>query len=195
MKKIIVLLMTVFFLSSFGIVAQERTLAKNVKITTVQDDSSEDPDNLATEYFSQIMGVALSSNSNLNLYQFIYDWIGTPYRLGGKSKKGVDCSGFVGEIYGKVFNAIIGDNSRKMFNMVSPISRQELKVGDLVFFKIRSRAITHVGIYIGDDKFAHASSSRGVRISNLEEPYCKRYYFRGGRLPDDAKRQLETQLD
>ena len=72
MKKIIVLLMTVFFLSSFGIVAQERTLAKNVKITTVQDDSSEDPDNLATEYFSQIMGVALSSNSNLNLYQFIY---------------------------------------------------------------------------------------------------------------------------
>src|SRR6476620_10995507 len=72
----------------------------------------EDPDNLATEYFSQIMGVALSATSNLKLYQFVYDWIGTPYRLGGDTKRGIDCSGFAFQLYNKVFNTIIGNNSR-----------------------------------------------------------------------------------
>ena len=142
----------------------------------------EDPDNLAKEYFSQIMGVAVSASTNTKLYQFIYEWIGTPYRLGGKTKKGVDCSKFAYELYDQVFNTTLGHNSRNIYTQVDPIKKDELKPGDLVFFKIRSRNITHVGVYIGDDKFAHASSSRGVMISNLNEAYWKRYYYNGGRM-------------
>ncbi len=144
--------------------------------------NSSDPDNLAKEYFSQIMGVAVSASANTKLYQFIYEWIGTPYRLGGKTKKGVDCSQFAYELYNQVFNTTLGHSSRNIYTQVDPIKKDELKPGDLVFFKIRSRNITHVGVYIGDDKFAHASSSRGVMISNLNEAYWKRYYYNGGRM-------------
>lgn len=150
--------------------------------------STEDPDNLAKDYFSQIMGVAVSATSNVKLYQFVYDWLGTPYRLGGKTENGIDCSAFAYQLYDKVFNTIIGNNSRNIFSMVNPINKDELKEGDLVFFKINSRAISHIGVYLGNNKFAHASSSRGVMISNLNEPYWKRYYYKGGRL-------LETLAD
>lgn len=150
----------------------------------------EDPDNLAKDYFSQIMGIAASATSNVKLYQFVYDWIGTPYRLGGDTQKGIDCSGFAFQLYDKVFNTVIGNNSRNIFTMVNPVSKDELKEGDLVFFKIKSRAISHIGVYLGDNKFAHASSSRGVRISNLNESYWQRYYYKGGRLIESLKEQL-----
>lgn len=160
------------------------TQAQTTKKTT------EDPDNLAKDYFSQIMGVALSATSNVKLYQFVYDWIGTPYRLGGDTKRGIDCSGFAYEVYEKVFNTVIGNNSRNIFSMVNPVSKEELQEGDLVFFKIRSRAISHVGVYLGNNKFAHASSSRGVMISNLNESYWQRYYYKGGRLIESLREKL-----
>lgn len=172
-KVIVALLLMISFVS-----VQAQTATKDQKIS----EKIEDPDNLATEYFSQIMGVALSATSNLKLYQFVYDWIGTPYRLGGVTKKGIDCSGFAFELYNKVFSTLIGNNSRNIFSMVNPIRKDELKEGDLVFFKIGSRSITHMGVYMGNNKFAHASSSKGVMISDLDEAYWSRYYYKGGRL-------------
>lgn len=147
-----------------------------------EQEKTEDPDNLLSGYLSQVMGVALSATSNLKLYQFIYDWIGTPYRFGGSSRKGIDCSAFTKEIYSKVFNTVIHRNSREIFSMTTPVAREDLKEGDLVFFKIKSRSITHVGIYLGNNRFAHASTSRGVALNSLEEPYYKRYFYKGGRL-------------
>src|SRR5580700_8133301 len=109
------------------------------------DKSSDDQESLAKDYLSQIMGVALSATSNMKLFHFVYDWIGTPYRFGGSSKKGIDCSAFTKELYSEVFNLDIRRNSRDIFSMVSPVSKDELKEGDLVFFKIHSHRISHVG--------------------------------------------------
>ncbi|MDF2853838.1 MAG: glycoside hydrolase [Sphingobacterium multivorum] len=129
----------------------------------------------------------VSATTNTKLYQFVYEWLGTPYRLGGDSKRGIDCSKFSYELYDKVFNTSLGYNSRNQYSQVKTVEKNELKAGDLVFFKIRSKSITHVGVYIGDNKFAHASSSKGVMISNLDEPYWRRYYYNGGRLPEDNR--------
>lgn len=177
-------LLTAVLLMSSVAFASAQTANKNSKPDV------EDPDNLAKDYFSQIMGVAVSATSNVKLYQFIYDWIGTPYKLGGGTKNGVDCSGFAYQLYDKVFNTVIANNSRNIFSMVNPIDKNELKEGDLVFFKIKSSAISHIGVYIGDNKFAHASSSRGVMISNLNEPYWQRYYYKGGRLLESIRDKL-----
>lgn len=185
MKKIfILLLITVTF---FNVNAQNK---KIVKSQNQEKEDTKDPDNLASQYFSQIMGVAISATSNTKMYKFIYDWIGTPYRLGGSSKKGIDCSKFAFKLYDKAFSTIIGSNSRNIFSMVNPLSKSELQQGDLVFFKIHSSAISHVGVYIGDNKFAHASSSKGVMISNLEDPYWTRYFYKGGRMLETFKDEL-----
>lgn len=151
-------------------------------------------DNLAKEYFSQIMGVAVNATTSTKLYQFVYDWLGTPYRLGGDSKNGIDCSKFSLALYENVFNTTIGYNSRNQFANVTPVDKKDLQAGDLVFFKIRSKSITHVGVYLGDDKFAHASSSKGVMVSNLNEAYWKRYYYNGGRPKADDSRIMTADI-
>jgi len=170
------------------LVAQAQT-----KVVPAQpaDKAPDEQESLAKDYLSQIMGVALSATSNMKLFHFVYDWIGTPYRFGGSSKKGIDCSAFTKELYSDVFNLDIRRNSRDIFSMVSPVSKDELKEGDLVFFKIHSRRISHVGIYLGNNRFAHASS-KGVAISSLDDAYYSRYFYKGGRLLSAFKSQLDN---
>ncbi len=182
MKKALILL--VLFFSVITAIAQTKN-APEQKTTVVQDDD----DNLAKDYFSQIMGVALSATSNLKLFHFVYDWIGTPYRFGGSTKKGIDCSAFTKTLYSEVFKIDIERNSRDIFSMVNPVKRENLQEGDLVFFKIHSRRISHVGIYLGDNKFAHASN-RGVAINSLDDNYYKKYFYRGGRMLEAFKAEL-----
>ena len=168
--------------------------AQTKNIQNSNDDSSDDQESLAKTYLSQIMGVALSATSNLKLFEFVHDWIGTPYRFGGSSRRGIDCSGFTKEMYSKVFNLTIKRSSRDIFSMVSPVRKDELQEGDLVFFKIRSRSISHVGVYLGGGRFAHASS-KGVAISNLEDHYYNRYFYKGGRLQASYKEELENAVE
>ena len=182
MKRLAIIIL--FFVTTATVNAQTTKAVPNQSTEKNNNDDDND-DNLSKGYFSQIMGVALSATSNVKLFQFVYDWIGTPYHLGGDTKKGIDCSKFAFELYNKVFNTVIGNNSRNIFSMVNPVGKEELKEGDLVFFKIHSRSITHIGVYMGDGRFAHASSSKGVMISNLADPYWTRYYYNGGRLLAD----------
>ncbi len=187
MKKIVIFTLLVCFISTTKAQNSKATPSSNAPKAEVSD-----PDNLASQFFSQVMGVAISATSNTKMYQFIYDWLGTPYHLGGDTKKGIDCSGFAFQLYDKTFNTIIGSNSRNIFSMVNPINKSDLKEGDLVFFKIHSKSISHVGVYIGDNKFAHASSSKGVMISNLDEAYWQRYFYKGGRILESLKGQLNN---
>ncbi|HVW97086.1 MAG TPA: NlpC/P60 family protein [Mucilaginibacter sp.] len=185
MKKFTIVI--ALFLSVLSVQAQTKTSP-----SSTDDKTPDDQESLAKDYLSQIMGVALSATSNMKLFHFVYDWIGTPYRFGGDSRKGIDCSAFTKELYAQVFDMDIERNSRDIFSMVSPVKKDELREGDLVFFKIHSRHISHVGIYLGNNRFAHASS-RGVAISNLDDAYYKRYFYRGGRLLESFKAQLEKQ--
>ncbi|OOQ58958.1 C40 family peptidase [Mucilaginibacter pedocola] len=150
---------------------------------------SDEQESLAKDYLSQIMGVAFSATSNMKLFNFVHDWIGTPYRFGGSSKRGIDCSAFTRQLYSDVFNLTIRRSSRDIFGMVNPVGKDDLKEGDLVFFKIHSRSISHVGIYLGNNRFAHASS-RGVAISSLDDAYYSRYFYKGGRLLEAFKNEL-----
>jgi len=177
---------------ALGIALVFTVLASQAQIKLIPanaDDKTDEQEGLAKTYFSQIMGVALSATSNMKLFHFVYDWIGTPYHFGGSSKNGIDCSAFTKQLYSEVFNLDIKRNSRDIFSMVNPVAKDELKEGDLVFFKIHSRRISHVGIYLGNNKFAHASS-RGVAISNLDDDYYSRYFYKGGRLLASFKDEL-----
>ena len=185
MKKITIVI--ALFFSVLAAQAQTNTSPK-----TSDDKNTDDQESLAKDYLSQIMGVAMSATSNMKLFHFVYDWIGTPYRFGGSSRRGIDCSAFTKELYSDVFNMDIQRNSRDIFSMVSPVKRDDLKEGDLVFFKIHSRRISHVGIYLGNNRFAHASS-RGVAINSLDDAYYKRYFYRGGRMLESFKAELQKQ--
>jgi lipoprotein Spr len=185
MKKITIVI--ALFFSTLAVQAQTKT---SPNPTT--DKTPDDQESLAKDYLSQIMGVAMSATSNMKLFHFVYDWIGTPYRFGGSSRRGIDCSAFTKELYSEVFNMDIQRSSRDIFSMVSPVRRDDLKEGDLVFFKIHSRRISHVGIYLGNNRFAHASS-RGVAISSLDDAYYSRYFYRGGRMLESFKAELEKQ--
>ncbi|WP_216629427.1 C40 family peptidase [Taibaiella lutea] len=119
---------------------------------------------------------------NISLYSFIEDWYGTPYRFGGDNRFGIDCSAFTRQLYNDVYNLPIVRTSIEQFTQVERIATSELKEGDLVFFKIHSKRISHVGVYLYDGKFVHASVSQGVVISDLGDAYWTRYYAGGGRM-------------
>lgn len=102
-------------------------------------------------------------------------WLGTPYKYGGSTKKGVDCSGFVLNMYKEVRGKDMPHNAATMYDQGKKISRDDLREGDLVFFGSFWK-IDHVGIYLNGDRFVHASSSRGVMISPMDDSYWKPRY-------------------
>jgi cell wall-associated NlpC family hydrolase len=115
------------------------------------------------------------------LMETIVDWLGTPYKFGGTSRKAVDCSAWIKNVFYQVDSIILPRTAREQVLIGRKVSRDKLEFGDLVFFHTYSRKFaSHVGIYLGDDLFAHASSAVGVTISSLNSTfYAKR--FIGGR--------------
>ncbi|UZH11338.1 NlpC/P60 family protein [Halomonas sp. BDJS001] len=107
-------------------------------------------------------------------------WAGTPYRIGGTSERGIDCSALVRNVYRDTFNLDLPRSTRGQVHEGRPIDRQELQAGDLVFFRPPGR-YNHVGIYVGDGYFLHASTSKGVIISSLDNSYWQRYYWQSRR--------------
>jgi cell wall-associated NlpC family hydrolase len=107
-------------------------------------------------------------------------WLGTPYKYGGTNENGVDCSGFVLNVY-KDLGIMLPRTSKQQFEYTERVNSQEKAVGDLVFFR-RGRDIGHVGIYVGSNKVIHASSSKGVIIQDLRNSYLERTFAGFGRV-------------
>ena len=109
------------------------------------------------------------------------EWKGTRYRMGGLSEKGVDCSGFVYLAYKNKLGIDLPRTTEKQMRIGSSVSKKNLKVGDLVFFKT-GRKLRHVGIYVGDNEIIHASSSKGVIKSSLSNHYWQKKYWQARRV-------------
>ena len=107
--------------------------------------------------------------------------VGTPYKYGGTTSSGFDCSGFVRYIFDK-YNLDLPRTSAAQAKAGSHVDKENLRLGDLVFFNTSGRGVSHAGIYIGNDQFAHASTSKGVRISSLSESYYKNRYVTARRV-------------
>lgn len=112
------------------------------------------------------------------LYRQYQQWAGTPYRLGGNSHSGLDCSAFVQQTYKTLFGIPMPRTTSQQILQGHPIKRSELKSGDLVFFRKGS----HVGIYLEDDKFLHVSTKIGVTISSMHNSYWSRYFWQAVRV-------------
>ncbi len=112
------------------------------------------------------------------------EWLGTPYRYGGNDRSGVDCSGLTCNVFEQAVGIRLPRTSAQQCEYGRTLERKSLAEGDLVFFvnKTGGKRINHVGLYIGDGKMIHASSSRGVMISSIEDGYWAERYYAGGRV-------------
>lgn len=123
-------------------------------------------------------------------------WIGTPYKYGGETRKGTDCSGMIMVIYRDVAGIKIPRNSGKQQEYCALIPKRDLAPGDLVFFTSSKRGhVSHVGMYAGRGRFIHASSSRGVMMNSLDEDYYIRHYHSAGRVPGTAAKGKREKME
>jgi LysM repeat protein len=149
-------------------------------IPDVPDNSLDQNNEEPTPHF---LGKWEDSKERDMLVKISKGFLGAPYRFGGASLRGLDCSAFVKRIY-SIFDINLPRTAREQAQVGQKVSRDELVVGDLVFFNTRRYHISHVGIYIGNDEFVHAASghSREVRISSLNEPYYNKRFIKAVRL-------------
>lgn len=134
--------------------------------------------------YAILMNTEVESLPSKQLLESVDEWYGVRYRTGGNTKSGVDCSGFTVAVYSAVFGIMLPRVSREQYRISRKISTTGLQQGDLVFFNTNGRGVSHVGIYLGNNKFIHASVSKGVMVNDLFEPYYLRRYIGAGRIDD-----------
>lgn len=106
----------------------------------------------------------------------VRQWEGTPHGMGGATRREIDCSGFVQRLYRDIFGRQIPRSTALQVKSGRPIGKNQLRTGDLVFFRVPYKG-RHVGIYLGQAEFAHASTSKGVTISSLQDHFWRRSYW------------------
>lgn len=121
--------------------------------------------------------------------------LGIPYRFGGNSARGIDCSAYVQKVF-RFLNVPLPRTAREQFEEGNAVSRDELATGDLVFFRTYARYPSHVGIYLGDNQFIHASSrGRQVTIDRLDQPFYNKRYIGAKRLVDEGAKDLPDAVE
>ena len=175
------------FIEGIEIKAAPVTAAKTVEFNSKKAENKNE-EAVAIESFStlqfkyaQLLNVDVEAVTNLILFKEIEKWIGTRYRYGGATNKGIDCSAYTGTLVHNVYGLILPRTARDQYTDCIKLDKEQLQQGDLVFFNTRG-GISHVGFYLGNGYFTHASTSIGVTISNLSETYWNKKFVSGGRL-------------
>jgi lipoprotein Spr len=149
------------------------------KATVKEENTSEEP---SVKVSTEEVKMELKNISDKTLVDFISSWYGTTYKYGGADKHGIDCSHFAARLYTDVYKKTITGPANAIEQETVSVKTTDVQEGDLVFFKINGNKVSHVGVYVGDNKFVHASTKRGVIISDLNEPYYKKYFYKIGKL-------------
>jgi lipoprotein Spr len=131
--------------------------------------------------YAIVLDATVETLQNINLLTLIDEWWGTGYCLGGSTKNCIDCSAFTNIIMRNVYNVNIPRTAQDQFNSSHQIGMEDLNEGDLVFFHTGGREISHVGVYLQNNKFVHAATSEGVMVSDLNDAYWKGRYKGAGR--------------
>ena len=134
--------------------------------------------------YEEKLGISLPETSNIEFIKVIVPWLGSPYKYGGNSINGTDCSGFVSSIYSSFFKIELDRTSLLIYQNARKINKSEVKEGDLVFFKTDGKKVSHVGITITPNHFIHASSKKGVIVNSLIEPYYSKSFISFGFIDD-----------
>lgn len=132
--------------------------------------------------YADMIGVDVSDIDNIELYQYIDNWMGAPHRLGGQDRRGIDCSAFAKQLVHEVYGKELPRTANDMSKIVKRKYENQLEEGDLIFFNFNGKRFDHVGIYLGNSRFVHVSTSKGVIISNLKDPWYYKYFSRGGSI-------------
>ncbi|MCB0402477.1 MAG: C40 family peptidase [Flavobacteriales bacterium] len=132
--------------------------------------------------YAELLRVSPTEITNIPLYAFIDDWMGTKYKYGGLSKSGVDCSGFCNILYNEVYKKELPRTTGEISAQIKKVNKDQLEEGHLVVFNIANKKNSHVGVYLKNNMFIHASTSSGVIISSLDNPYYVKAYSKGGEL-------------
>lgn len=140
----------------------------------------EKPNNKIANKYAEAMDVSKSSIKNGLLYEFIDDWEGTKYQFGGLTKRGIDCSGLVYLLYQEVYNKQIPRMTSQQVTIIKRKYERQLQEGDLVFFDFDGKKFSHVGVYLQNGYYVHASTRRGVMLEKLRNPYTYKYFSRCG---------------
>jgi cell wall-associated NlpC family hydrolase len=141
--------------------------------------------------YSLLLDLDVEAISNLPLFSFIESWWGTRYRLGGNDRTGIDCSAFTQVLYDSILHINLPRISRDQYQALATVPPQDLKEGDLVFFG-SGNGVSHVGFYLRNNKFVHASTSEGVTISDLNDTYWSRRFVGAGRYDSSLASPLAS---
>ena len=136
--------------------------------------------NLLQIKYALLLDMEVERIQNLGLFKVIDEWFGTKYKLGGNTKEGIDCSALMQILFTSLYGITLPRTAREQFNFSRKISRTELREGDLIFFNTIG-GVSHVGMYLQNNKFVHASSG-GVTISDLYEEYWLKHFIGVGRV-------------
>jgi lipoprotein Spr len=171
--------------------SSSKKTTKSIKIIPLKEEVSNksveiEKSTLIQFKYAMILNVEVESMKNEKLYRFIDEWLNTRYSYGGSDKSGIDCSSFTGKLEKEIYNHVLPRNSRQQYKACEKISIADATEGDLVFFNTRG-GVSHVGVYLANGYFVHASTSSGVIINNLEENYYKQRFLSAGSVTENIE--------